>query len=41
MTAEYLLRQSTLMEDYDQVEKDVQQLLRSPRVDESGDGRWV
>jgi predicted Zn-dependent protease len=38
---EYGLRRSIVIEDYDQVEKDVQQLLRSPRADEVGEGRWL
>jgi DNA-binding SARP family transcriptional activator/tetratricopeptide (TPR) repeat protein len=39
--AVYTLRQLTLMEGYDQVEKDVQRLVRSPRADEVSEGRWI
>jgi predicted Zn-dependent protease len=41
VNAEYVLRQSLLMEDYEQVEKDIQPLLRSPRATEVADGRWL
>lgn len=41
VTAEYMLRQSTVMEDYDRVERDVQQLLVSSRTRETMDGRWI
>jgi DNA-binding SARP family transcriptional activator/tetratricopeptide (TPR) repeat protein len=40
VNAEYVVRLSILMEEYDQAEKDVQELLSSPRVDEVGEGRW-
>lgn len=41
VTSEYVLRQSTVMEDYDRVEKDVQPLLTSSRKAEAMDGRWL
>ena len=41
VTAEYMLRQSTVMEDYDRVERDVQQLLASSRTTEVLEGRWL
>src|SRR5688572_6906486 len=41
VTSEYILRLSTVMEDYDRVEKDVQKLLFSPRSIETMDGRWL
>jgi predicted Zn-dependent protease len=41
VNAEYSLRQNTTLERYDQVEKDVQPLLRSPRESELADGRWI
>jgi DNA-binding SARP family transcriptional activator len=41
VSPEYMLRQLILLEDYDQVEQEAQQLLRSPRVNDVADGRWV
>jgi DNA-binding SARP family transcriptional activator len=41
VNAEYQLRVSLLMEDYDRVERDVQPLLHSPRAAEVADGRWL
>ena len=41
VSAEYLLRQHVTLENYDQVERDAQQLLRSPRQNEVDDGRWI
>ena len=41
VNAEYSLRQNTTLERYDQVERDVQPLLRSPRESELADGRWI
>ena len=37
----YVLRQNTLLEDYDQVERDVQPLLNSPRASDANEGRWI
>jgi DNA-binding SARP family transcriptional activator len=37
----YMLRQNTLLEDYAQVEKDVQQFLNSPRPDDVSESRWI
>lgn len=39
--AMYLLRQNVMLENYDQVEKDVQALLDSPRPADVGEGRWI
>jgi tetratricopeptide (TPR) repeat protein len=38
---EHQLRQRAQLEDYEQVEKDVQQVLRSPRSNEVDEGRWI
>jgi predicted Zn-dependent protease len=38
--SDYLVRLSLLLEDYDQAEKDAQQLLHSPRAGEVVEGSW-
>jgi len=41
VTSDYMVRQAAIMEDYDRVERDVQELLVSPRTTEAMDGRWL
>jgi DNA-binding SARP family transcriptional activator len=37
----YLVRRFTLLEEYDQAERDLQRFVNSPRPDEAGQGRWL